>query len=150
MSNLLDQVRDRMNFNDSVRAIKAMTAKWPQAHAKLVEDKANGPAVISALSGKVPGLIPVEPEGSKYARASAVSPFVHAGNVRLPESRLLPNVMELIQEARDFPNAPNDDTVDAMSQALTYLLVHQLPDEGEFTAEEFDLLDRQGWSISPL
>lgn len=147
---LLDQVRDRMNFNDSVRAIRAMTAKWPQAHAKLVEDKANGPAVISALSGKIPGLIPVEPEGSKYARASAVSPFVHAGNVRLPESRLLPNVMELIQEARDFPNAPNDDTVDAMSQALTYLLVHQLPDESDFVAEEFDLLDRQGWSISPL
>ncbi len=124
---LLDMVRARLNFNATIDAVKAMTAKWPEATAKLVEDKANGPAVISQLGQTIPGLIPVEPEGSKYARASAISPFVFAKNVHLPDPTLLPNVSELIEEARHFPNSPTDDAVDAMSQALNYLLLHQLP-----------------------
>ena len=30
---LLDQVRDRMSFIATIRAIEAMSMKWPQAHA---------------------------------------------------------------------------------------------------------------------
>lgn len=146
---LLDMVRARLNFNATIDAIKSMTARWPEATAKLVEDKANGPAVISQLGQTIPGLIPVEPEGSKYARASAVSPFVFAKNVHLPDPALLPNVTELIEEARHFPNSPNDDAVDSLSQALTYLLLHQLPDESTYTPDEYDLLDARGWTISP-
>jgi hypothetical protein len=40
---LLDQVHDRMDFVATCQALRALSAKWPQAHAKLVEDKANGP-----------------------------------------------------------------------------------------------------------
>ncbi|MFT9773995.1 phage terminase large subunit [Brevibacterium casei] len=134
---LLDQVRDRLNFNATVDAVKAMTAKWPQAAAKLTEDKANGPAVISNLSQTVPGLIPIEPEGSKLARANAISPFVFSKNVHLPEAALLPNVAELLGEAKAFPNSANDDTIDALSQAISYLLLHELVDESELVAEEF-------------
>jgi phage terminase large subunit-like protein len=54
--------------------------KWPQALLKLVEDKANGPAVIASLGRMVPGIVPEEPHGSKEARAAAVSPLVEAGN----------------------------------------------------------------------
>ena len=146
---LLDMVRARLNFNATIDAVKAMTAKWPEATAKLVEDKANGPAVISQLGQTIPGLIPVEPEGSKYARASAISPFVFAKNVHLPDPALLPNVTELIEEARHFPNSPTDDAVDSLSQALTYLLLHQLPDENTYQPDEYDLLDERGWTISP-
>ena len=146
---LLDMVRARLNFNATIDAVKAMTAKWPESTAKLVEDKANGPAVISQLGQTVPGLIPVEPEGSKYARASAISPFVFAKNVHLPDPALLPNVTELIEEAKHFPNSPNDDAVDSLSQALTYLLLHQLPDESTYQPDEYELLDERGWTISP-
>lgn len=133
---LLDMVRRRLNFNDTLDAIRGLSAKWPQAHAKFVEDKANGPAVINALSRELPGLIPVEPEGSKVARASAVSPFAFSGNIVLPTTKLLPNVEELREEAKNFPASAHDDTIDALTQAVNQLLLHPLTEDGTVTAED--------------
>ena len=123
---LLDMVRRRMTFTETLTEVKALAAKWPQASAKLVEDKANGPAVMDMLSRSVPGLIPVEPEGGKVARANAASPFVEAGNVHLPAAELLPNVEELVEEAAAFPNGAHDDAVDALTQAVNRLLLNPL------------------------
>jgi predicted phage terminase large subunit-like protein len=135
-----------MNINATLAAIRAMTRKWPQAVAKFVEDKANGPAVITLLSGQVPGLIPVEPRGSKYSRAAAVSPFVHAHNVHLPTPEILPNVAELLEEARGFPNASHDDTIDALSQALDQLLLLPILDEDDqVTSDELLEDDPHGY-----
>lgn len=142
---LLDQVRARLSFTATCDAIRAMTARWPQAVAKFVEDKANGPAVINALGQYVGGLIPIEPEGSKYARAAAVSPLVHAGNVHLPTPELLPNVEELLEEARAFPNGAHDDTIDAMSQALNRLLLMPLLDDDLVTDDDVIDDDPRDW-----
>lgn len=122
-AHLLDQVRDRLDFPATCRALQALSAKWPQANAKLVEDKANGPAVIAQLRTTVPGLIAINPEGSKYARASAVSPFQEAGNVILPDPTTAPWVDEYIVEHSSFPNGAHDDQVDGTSQALNRLLI---------------------------
>ena len=148
---LLDQVRARLNFSASCQAIKDMSAKWPQAVAKFVEDKANGPAVMNALSSQMVGLIPIEPEGSKYARASAVSPLVESGNVHLPTADLLPGVEELLEEARNFPNSAHDDTVDAFSQAVNRLLLMPLTAAMNEVIEpdEYEFQNAHGWSISP-
>ena len=137
---LVDMVRRRMGFNATVDAVRTLSAKWPQAIAKFVEDKANGPAVINALNRKVAGLIPIEPEGSKLARASAVSPFIHSGNVILPTPELLPNVSHLLLEAEQFPAGAHDDTIDSMSQAINRLLLHPLinpEDEYQTIADMF-------------
>ena len=120
---LLDMVRRRMNFTDTVGAVRSMSAKWPQAIAKFIEAKANGDAVINLLSRSVPGLIPVEPEGGKVARANAASPFVEAGNVWLPASELLPVVDELVEEAAAFPNGRFDDAVDMTTQAINRMMI---------------------------
>lgn len=148
---LLDQVRRRMNFNDSLLAIKALSAKWPQAVAKFLEDKANGPAAINSLQSQLVGLIPIEPEGSKYARASAISPLAHARNVVLPTEELLPNVEELVEEGKAFPNGAHDDTIDAMSQAINRILLMPLMNEGNVIEPDvYDEYNAQGWSISPV
>ena len=118
---LLDQVRDRMDFPSTVRAVESLSAKWPHARAKLIEDKANGPAVIATLKSKISGLIPVNPEGGKMARLQAVSPDIEAGNVYLPEPSIAPWVHDYIEEFAAFPNGLNDDQVDATSQALLRL-----------------------------
>lgn len=116
---LVDQVRARLSFTDSLTAFKKLVEKWPQCVAKLVEDKANGTAVMDSLRKEIPGLIPVEPHGSKYARASAVAPFIEAGNVLLPTPDIaLFDVEGFIEETAGFPNAAHDDQVDATSQAL--------------------------------
>lgn len=115
---LLDQVRARLDFPASLAAVRTMAARWPTARAILIEDKANGPAIIATLRREIPGLIPVEPQGSKAARVSAVSPQIEAGNVYLPDPTLAAWVGDFIEECAAFPNGAHDDQVDAMSQAL--------------------------------
>jgi predicted phage terminase large subunit-like protein len=115
---LLDQTLERMDIVKTIAAVTSMTDKWPKATAKLVEDKANGPAVISMLRNKISGLIAIEPEGSKESRVHAVSPEIESGNVYLPHPLIAPWVNELIDRAAAFPNAAHDDDIDAMTQAL--------------------------------
>lgn len=122
---LLDQVHKRLSFTDTLAAFQAQVKLWPQAAAKLVEDKANGSAVIDTLNSKIPGLVPVNPTNSKYGRATAVSPFIESGNVFLPDKSVaLFDAEALIEEAAGFPNGAHDDQVDATSQALARLLLH--------------------------
>lgn len=124
MAYLVDQVRKRLSFTDTVTALLALIAKWPQASRKLIEDKANGTAVINSLKSKVPGLVPVNPTDSKYGRATAVAPFIESGNVLLPAAGVgLFDPSELIEEAAGFPNAAHDDQVDTTSQALAEMFL---------------------------
>lgn len=118
---LLDQVRKRMGFSETVKAFQAQAAKWPQATVKLVEDKANGTAVIDTLKNKISGIIPVTPHESKTARAEAVTPFIEAHNVHLPS--FLPFTEDLIEEAASFPTGAHDDQVDATTQALNRIFI---------------------------
>lgn len=113
---LIDQVRGRMTFTETVQAIRRMSELYPQTHRKLIEDKANGSAVIDTLRREITGLIPVQPQGGKEARAQAVSAVVESGNVYLPrKARWLG---DFIEECAAFPNGAHDDQVDAMTQAL--------------------------------
>jgi predicted phage terminase large subunit-like protein len=123
---LLDQVHARMDFPETQRKVRALAAKWPQAVLKLIEDKANGSAIIASLNHTVGGMVPVEPEGGKEARAAAVSPLVEAGNVHLPSPELAPWVDDFIEEAAAFPTGADDDQVDAMTQALNRLILQPL------------------------
>lgn len=148
---LLDQVRRRMNFNDTCEAMLAMKAKWPQCIQVFVENKANGPAVINALQQQIMGLIPIEPEGSKSARASAVSPLAFSKNIVLPTAKLLPNVEDLREELVNFPSK-HDDTVDALSQAINRLLLMPLlsPDQQFVNHDVYDDYDDRGFLFSPV
>lgn len=134
---LLDQVRERMNFTDTVEAVRTMTAKWPQTGAKFVEDKANGTAVINTLQTEIPGIIPVTPDGGKVVRANAVAPAAWSGNIILPSPTLLPNVGELLEEAKLFPASSHDDTIDALTQAVNQLLLNPIMQQQTYDAEEW-------------
>lgn len=139
---LVDQVLARMGFNDTLNAMRAMSKRYPRALRKLVEDKANGPAVMETLRGEVSGLTPIEPEGGKEARARACEPLFAAGNVYLPHPTraeyddgrrgaewVRGGVSVEAPEAAvgsyewylvTFPNADYDDAVDATTQYLIH------------------------------
>lgn len=121
---LLAQTRRRMTFTESVHAVDAMTAMWPQADVKLIEDKANGTAVLDVLRSRLSGLIPVTPHESKSERAAAVAWAVEAGNVFLPDLQLAPWIDELVEETTAFPTGAHDDQVDALTQALNRLMIN--------------------------
>ena len=113
---LIDQIRRRMTFTETLQAIRTTSELYPQTRLKLIEDKANGSAVIDTLRREISGLIPVEPHGGKEARAQAVSAAVESGNVYLPKKARW--VGDFIEECAAFPNGAHDDQVDAMTQAL--------------------------------
>ncbi len=120
----LDAIHGRMGFTASKDAVKRLRMREPMASRVLIEDKANGPAVIDSLQASVPGIIPVEPTGSKFARAVAATGDIEAGNCYLPDPEVYPQhrawVDTLIEEWAIFPNGANDDTVDGSGQAINY------------------------------
>ena len=117
---LLDQVRARMTFTETINAVRRLSAKWKQATRKLIEDKANGTAVIDVLKKEIAGLIPVEPKGGKVVRAQAVTAVVESGNVYIPDESIAPWVQDFVEEFASFPSGTYDDQVDAMTQANAY------------------------------
>lgn len=118
---LRHQVRARQDFTATLDAIRSVSRAYPEASAKLIEEKANGAAIISTLKREIAGLIPIQPNGSKEARASAVTPEIQSGNVYLPHPALYGWVPVYIEEAAAFPHAAHDDQVDATTQALSYM-----------------------------
>lgn len=118
---LLHQARERMGFTASKDAVIAMRAKYPEARRILIEDKANGPAIIDALKSAVSGLMPIEPDGSKVARAHAMTAEWEAGNIWLPHPDVAPWIKDYVEEITTFPAAAADDQVDAMTQAVRFL-----------------------------
>ena len=117
---IVNCVNDKMSFTESVAAIKDLTAKHPKARAKVVEDKANGPAIINYLQKDVPGMIPFNPKGSKEDRALSVAPYFEAGNVYFPDSA--PWKADLVEDLLRFPTGQYKDTVDATVQGIIYLM----------------------------
>lgn len=136
---LVDNLKARLNFVSTLQAIRNMLKKHPGVVGKYVEDKANGPAIISMLNREIGGFIKVNPQGGKVARVNAVSPYIESGNVYLP--RNVEWVHDFIEEAASFPKGKHDDQVDAMSQALNRFIYHnaEVPaehDPYELTAQE--------------
>jgi predicted phage terminase large subunit-like protein len=122
---LLDRVKGQWAFSETCRQVRKLVARYPQAKLILIEDTANGPAIIDALRHVVPGIVPVQPEGGKLARARAVQPLVEAGNVYLPNPRphgtLVPDrawVEDFVHQLTVFPQGTHDDDVDAFTQLL--------------------------------
>ena len=118
---LLHLIHERMDITATLKAVRIMSGLYPEADLKLVEDKANGPAVVAMLKNELVGMMPVTPEGSKESRLHAVAPMIEAGNVWVPDPSVIPNtrwVEKYLDELSTFPRAPNDDMVDMTTQAL--------------------------------
>ncbi len=108
-----------MDFPRTVEAIRTVRRMYPGARAVLIEDKANGSAVIQTLQREM-FCIPVTPKGGKTARVNAVSPAIESGHVFLPAGAEWAE--SLVEQFAAFPRGKHDDMVDSATQALSYLL----------------------------
>lgn len=134
---LIDALKRRMDFPATVKAILAFKGKHPNASGIYIEDKANGPAIISVLRKMIPGIIPVQPKGSKVARVNAVSAAIESGNVHLPKGKDFTD--DFVEECAAFPNGANDDQVDAGSQALNVLIYKNTYEKEEEEQTSFNI-----------
>ena len=127
-----------MGFVETCNKIRSMVKEFPNIDQLVVEDKANGSAIIDTLHyiEGMPPTIGVNPLGGKYSRAQAVSPFVATGAVHVPNDftaaeaadiewdgneKLSPHMCFITQHSR-FPFMKHDDMVDAETQALSRLI----------------------------
>ena len=115
---LLDMVRDRMDFVKTLKVFINFANKHKNCNCWLVEDKANGTAIISTLKKHISGIIPITPKESKQERAYAITPYLEAGNIFFPKNQKFTKDLE--EEMLQFPAGVHDDTVDSMTQALNY------------------------------
>lgn len=106
---LLDVEHDRMDFPTTLARFRAFCHRYPESRAKLVEDTANGPAIIATLRHEISGIVPVKPQGGKAARLAAVSAQIEAGNVYLPHPAQCAWTENVIYEMTAFPRAAHDD-----------------------------------------
>jgi len=106
-----------MDYPTTRQEILRTLEAFPQVTTTLIEDKANGPALIAELSNKIPGVIAIKATDGKEVRAAAALPMIEAGNLHIP---LTPDwVPDYIQEMERYPQKPNDQP-DATIQYLLH------------------------------
>lgn len=120
---LLYAERKQLDFVSSLGWISGWIRDYPGAEI-LIEDKANGPAIISTIKDKVGRITPINPgSDSKVTRAKASRASYGSkesrGNVHFPESA--PWLHDYITEHLLFPRGKNDDFVDMASQLINYV-----------------------------
>ncbi len=131
---LLDLIWDQLDFTMSLAALRLLRARWPRMSEILIEDKANGDAIINVLKGEFPGVEAISPEGGKVSRILAMVPSLSAGNVIFPLSAsftpsprtgITASIADLIGEAGAFPKGANDDGIDMLSYAVNRYLTSE-------------------------
>jgi hypothetical protein len=111
--------RHRFGLPEVIRfllgCLETLEQQGLRPNAVLIEDAANGPAVLQTLRRRVPGMLPITARGSKETRAHAVAPLVEAGQIRFYH-----RAQPLVEEAIRFPKG-SKDLVDAFCHGALWL-----------------------------
>jgi predicted phage terminase large subunit-like protein len=119
---LLDLAWARMDFTETVKAIRDLVRRHPNYSKIYIEKAANGAALISALENEVPGIAGVPASGSKVARYHAVSGQLSRGEVVVPHPTLCARTREFVSEcAHAGIGGRFDDAADMMALALAQM-----------------------------
>lgn len=125
---LIDLVRGKWSYKLSKDHFKVFCEKHKDASMKFIEDKANGPALISDLSVEIPGIIawPEDKDlkqAGKVQRLHLTQPLYENGLVYLPKDIELTNtfVEELVSFTERGSTTGHDDMVDTSTMGLIQL-----------------------------
>ena len=116
---VLDVVNEHLDATATESEIRRLREKHRPIRAVLVEDKANGPAVVERLRANIPGVVAINPKGGKVARMFAAAPEWQAGDWYV--DRRASWTEPLVEQITMFPAGRYDDIADAMSQAACWL-----------------------------
>lgn len=129
---IIDCLEQRMGFTKSVNYVEQIDDIYSGA-IQIIEDKANGSAILQQLQDSVAGLQSFQPgTASKYQRLESASLYMTSGNVvfvktvfnKLTQSwELSPMLQTLIQRLLSFPFVEHDDIVDAFSMLVLFVFM---------------------------
>jgi len=140
----LDRLAQRMTFLDTLAALAGWMEKWPTVRLKLVEAKANGPAIIEVLNQHFAGVVPFDPgRSSKEERASVMAPYMDSGDIWVPAGHYNDTTIArnphtpwwwgegaAQEEFATFPKGRSDDTVDSAANAVIYMTSGRMGSRG--------------------
>ena len=126
---LIHLVREKLDIIATIAELRDIHSRFQGINYTLIEDKANGSAIISMIQEKIKGVIPFNPgQDSKPARLNAVAPQIEAGNLWIPDKYYEPNrerfawctdiLDACIDELILCPKGATDDFVDSMTQVF--------------------------------
>lgn len=130
-------VNKRMGFLETVDKIKSICKDFPDIDELVIEDKANGSAIIDVLHYEkgMPPVVAVTPLGGKFARAQATSNFIATGAVHIPNftteeeidiewdnREQLTGRQKFIKQHSTFPYGKRDDMVDSETQGISRII----------------------------
>jgi len=117
---LIDQFRDRLEYTDLIRAVKAQYRKHNPEYV-LIEYQASGRSLVQDLyrNTNLPIKAIKSTRDSKPVRAEIVTPVIECGRVHLPKQAHWVN--DFLHEMTLFPSGKFSDQVDALSQALGFM-----------------------------
>jgi predicted phage terminase large subunit-like protein len=82
---VLDRWRGKVGYSELKSALRQQVAKHPECSIVIVEEAANGHAIMEELQGEIQGLKGFKPGGdSKVGRAAAIAPTQERGDIYLP------------------------------------------------------------------
>lgn len=116
---LIEVVRKKLEYPKLRKLVIELTNQY-QPTAILIEDKANGSALIQELksSTSLP-VIAIKPTIDKFTRFNTITTYFESGLVFLPKTSDW--LAEYEKELFGFPNLAHDDQVDSTSQFFNYL-----------------------------
>lgn len=117
---LIDIWRKKAGIVETQTAVKQMADKYRQCRTVLIEDRANGSAILDLLKSQVPYMVPVLPTTSKDERVVSIQPIFESGHFYLPMNHPMTKV--IVDELISFPTGDSDDICDAISQGLNHFM----------------------------
>ena len=131
-------INKRMGFVETVAKIKEIYKEYPEIDEFVIEDKANGSAILDVFryEDDAPPLVAINPLGGKLARGQATSNFVSTGACEIPDDfteleskdiqwdgqHALSSREKFIKQHSQFPFGKRDDMVDAQTQQISRII----------------------------
>lgn len=120
---ILDRCYGNMDYALSSQNMIELNNKHPGAIGKLIEDKANGTAIIQDYKANIPGIIPIKAQkgDSPHSRAIIASRYHAAKNLVLPHPEHAKWSMNVIDEFAMYKNKyDKNDQITAICQAVVF------------------------------
>lgn len=135
---VIDRNKAIANVKKSCDMIRYTSAKHQDVMKIGIEDKANGPAVITTLKDEIAGIIAIKAEGSKESRWQASAAAVESGNVYLPYSATWKE--DFIEVCAAVPHGKHDDDADSIAHMILQMLGNRLAGMLEWMKEQVNKL----------
>lgn len=117
-------INRKMNYTELRTVVSNLAQEYSDYWAIVIEEAANGVALIDDMRTVFPRIIGVKPHGkTKRERAQMILPVVQSGGVMIPTKEICDNIDEFMTEVSRFTGTQKnekDDLVDSMVMAITY------------------------------